>query len=104
MSSVSQRRLTHLGMDVHRDSISVAILEPDREAAEVDRIFNDEYSVRKLISRFPDARKLHACYEAGPSGYELHRLLSTLQVACDVVAPDRSRFRPLYGHARMQAR
>jgi transposase len=87
MPSVSHRPLIHLGMDVHRDSISVGILEPDREAPEVDRIFNDEYSVRRLINRFPDPGKLRACYEAGPTGYELHRLLARLNVACDVVAP-----------------
>ena len=29
MSSVSHRSLTHLGMDVHKDSISVGILRPD---------------------------------------------------------------------------
>jgi hypothetical protein len=28
-----------------------------------------------------------ACYEAGPTGYETHRLLGTLGVPCDVVAP-----------------
>jgi transposase len=87
MPSVSRHPPIHLGMDVHKDSISVAVLEPDREAAEVDRIFNDEYSVRRLIARFPDPRQLRSCYEAGPTGYDLHRLLATLGVACDVVAP-----------------
>ena len=87
MPSVSRRAVIHLGMDVHKDSISVAVLEPGREAAEVDKIFNDEYSVRRLIARFPVPRNLRACYEAGPTGYDLHRLLATLGVPCDVVAP-----------------
>ena len=30
---------------------------------------------------------LAACYEAGPGGYELCRLLASAGVACDVVAP-----------------
>ncbi len=54
----------------------------------VDRIFNDEASVRRLVGRFPESR-ITACYEAGPGGYELHRLLSSTGVACDVVAPSR---------------
>jgi transposase len=87
MPSVSRRGVTHLGLDVHKDSISVAVLEPDREAAEIDKIFNDEYSIRHLIARFPDPRRLQACYEAGPTGYDLHRLLTSLDVCCDVVAP-----------------
>jgi transposase len=29
-----------------------------------------------LISRFADRSRLRVCYEAGPTGFELHRLLS----------------------------
>src|SRR5207302_3474684 len=76
-----------LGLDVHKDSISVAILTPRQDAPTVERIFHDEPSVRRLIARFPDPRQLNACYEAGPTGYELHRLLQTLGVHCDVAAP-----------------
>jgi transposase len=86
VSSLSQRSLTHLGMDVHKDSISVGILRPD-DTLDVERIFNDEESVRRLIGRFPDPRTLSACYEAGPTGYEIHRLLARLGVPCEVVAP-----------------
>ena len=48
---------------------------------------NDEESVRRLIGRLGDRRLLAVCYEAGPSGYELHRLLSSMGVACEVIAP-----------------
>ena len=30
---------------------------------------------------------LRSCYEAGPGGYDLYRLLTSMGVACDVVAP-----------------
>ena len=42
MASISHRGFTHLGMDVSKDSISVAVLDPDRDDAPVDRIFNDD--------------------------------------------------------------
>ena len=45
MSSVSHRSLTHLGMDVHKDSISIGILRPD-DSMDVERIFHHEESVR----------------------------------------------------------
>jgi len=77
----------HLGMDVHKDSISVGILNAGHESADVEKIFNDEESVRRLVARFPKPRLLRACYEAGPTGYDLHRLLGSLGVRCDVVAP-----------------
>ena len=86
MSSLSQRSLTHLGMDVHKDSISIGILRPD-DSMDVERIFHDEDSVRRFIARMGEPRQLVACYEAGPTGYELHRLLQRLQVPCHVVAP-----------------
>jgi hypothetical protein len=48
----------HLGLDVHKDSISVAILHPDGEALDVERIFHDETSVRRLIARFAEPSRL----------------------------------------------
>jgi hypothetical protein len=44
----------------------------------VDRIFHDEPSVRRLIASFPDRPRLRVCYEAGPTGYELARLLASM--------------------------
>ena len=82
------RGLTFLGLDVHRDTISVAVLGPGREEAPtVDRIANDEPSIRRLVGRFGDPRRLRACYEAGPTGYELARLLHRMDVRCQVIAP-----------------
>src|SRR3954463_11967944 len=87
MSSVTQSGLIHLGLDVHKDSISVAVLPWGQDTAEVDKIFHDEPSVRRLVARFDDPDRLRVCYEAGPTGYELQRLLARLRVHCDVVAP-----------------
>lgn len=41
MSSIAHRGFVHLGMDVAKDSIAVAVLPPDRDVAEVDKIFHD---------------------------------------------------------------
>jgi transposase len=79
--------LIHLGMDVSVNSIVVGVLHPGEEMPVVDRVVNDEESIRRLIGRFADRRVLSACYEAGPGGYELYRLLSSMGVACEVVAP-----------------
>jgi transposase len=87
VSSLAHRGFVHLGMDVSKDSISVATLESHRDHAVVDKIFHDEVSVRRLVRRFRNPTKVWACYEAGPTGYELYRLLVSLGVRCDVVAP-----------------
>ncbi len=87
MSSIAHRGFVHLGMDVSKDSIAVAVLPPDRDTAEVDKIFHDSDSVRRLIKRLGKPKEIWACYEAGPTGYDLQRLLASMGVRCDVVAP-----------------
>jgi transposase len=78
VSSLSHLAPIHLGLDVHKDTISPAILAPDRDGPDVERIAHDEASIRRLVGRFADPRILRACYEAGPTGYELARLLDSL--------------------------
>jgi len=51
VSSIAHRGFVHLGMDVSKDSIAVAVLSPDRDTAEVDKIFHDGDSVRRLVKR-----------------------------------------------------
>jgi transposase len=77
----------HLGMDVSKDKIAVGILRWEQQVPDVEVIFNDESSVRRLVGRFDDPRQLRSCYEAGPTGFGLHRLLTSMGVSCDVVAP-----------------
>jgi transposase len=90
VASVSQLAPIHLGLDVHKDTISVGVLLPDPQVPEVDRITritHDEASVRRLVARFPDRARLRACDEAGPTGFELARLLHHVHVRCEVTAP-----------------
>lgn len=77
----------YVGMDTSKNTIAVAILMPGEEIPVFDRIWNDEGNVRHLIGRLGDPAALRCCYEAGPGGFELHRLLTSMGVACVVVAP-----------------
>ncbi len=77
----------HLGMDTSKDKIAVGVLGWEEQVPDVEVISNDEPSVRRLIGRFGDPGGLRACYEAGPTGFGLHRLLTSMGVACQVVAP-----------------
>jgi transposase len=74
-------------LDVHKNTISVGVLDPGDEVPRVDKISSDPDAVRHLIARFADRSRLRACYEAGPTGYELARQLQELGVACQVIAP-----------------
>lgn len=78
-----------LGLDVHADTIAVAIAEGGRdgEVRSLGLIRNREDAVRKLIKQLGDTKSLRACYEAGPTGYALYWQLVELGVACEVIAP-----------------
>jgi transposase len=76
-----------IGLDVHQETISVAIAELDGEVQEFGRIRNQPSDVAKLMHRLGTPNKLFCCYEAGPCGYALYRQLQELHISCVVVAP-----------------
>lgn len=75
-----------VGLDVHADTISVAVAEQSGVRS-VGVIPNRPEAIRKLIRKLGPAKDLKVCYEAGPTGYVLYWRLAELGVACDVVAP-----------------
>jgi transposase len=86
---VAMTNTTYVGLDAHKDSIYVAMLQPGRKAPVEWRIANGTNAARKLARqlRRQAEGELHACYEAGPCGYALQRELESEQVRCDVIAP-----------------
>ncbi len=78
-----------VALDIHRDSITVAIADPYRtEPRLYGTIASTGEAVAKLAGTLADAStQLRFCYEAGPCGYGVYRLLTALGHACMVVAP-----------------
>lgn len=76
-----------LAMDVHKNTISTGVLKPGSTQVLIDKISTDDESIRRLITRFDDPGRVWACYEAGPTGYELARVLRAAGMACEVIAP-----------------
>ena len=80
-------KVRFLGLDVHAETIAVAVAEPDGEVRSLGTIANREESIRKLVKKLGPPEHLRACYEAGPTGYVLYWQLTQLGVECAVVAP-----------------
>ena len=73
--------------DVHKLSIVAATLPSVGGKPELSRIETTEKAIRRFIDRLGGPQGLALCYEAGPGGFALWRLLTSIGVACDVVAP-----------------
>lgn len=80
-----------IGLDVHKESISVSIAPSDstevRHYGQIGGALEDmDRLVKKLQAAHPGV-ELRFCYEAGPTGYPLCRHLRKKGFVCEVVAP-----------------
>ena len=87
----------YVGLDVHKDTIAVAIAKPGRgEAWSYGVIDNSEASVKRLLDKLAAKfdGSLAFCYEAGPCGYGLYRRIIASGHRCLVAAPSLMPRRP----------
>ena len=83
-----RKNLRFVGLDVHKDSISVAVAESGREPARLlETVPAEEWLLLKVLDRLGPKSRLRVCYEAGPTGYGLARQLNEQGICCVVVAP-----------------
>jgi len=75
-----------LGIDVHADSYRV-VRQLDHATPQPAQKFTPEKFLEFAASQLKLAREVHACYEAGPFGYSLHRQLLALGIRNVVVRP-----------------
>ena len=94
----------YVGMDVHKDSVMVAVLPAAApQPIAVDRLPNDGAVLRRFLARLArDGTIVRACYEASGAGYVLQRAIEAWGHTCIVVAPSMTPQRP--GHQRKHDR
>ena len=77
-----------VGLDVHKDSIAVAVAETGRAPARlVGSIAHDVAKLLKVLARYGEASTVQVVYEAGPTGYGLQRAVARRGYCCQVIAP-----------------
>src|SRR5271155_3086356 len=87
---VLDKAITYVGLDVHKDTIAVALAEAGvrGDVREYGKVANTPAAVKAFatkLSRVGNA--LRFCYEAGPCGYGIQRQLTLAGHDCVVVAP-----------------
>ena len=79
-----------VGIDVSklRNANAVADGERGGEVRYLGEVDASAESMRRIVKRLAGRHeRVHFCYEAGPTGYGLHRLITELGHSCMVVAP-----------------
>jgi transposase len=76
-----------VGLDVHADTIAVAVAEPTGQVHALGIIKNTPTAVAALVKKLAaHGAPLACCYETGPTGYVLYWQLTRLGLHCDVIA------------------
>ncbi len=77
----------YVGLDVHLNSITAAVLEGDVQVPQVITLSGDLMQTRRLFRRLAKKGPVRACYEASGAGFVLQRVLSKDGFHCEVIAP-----------------
>ena len=87
-SSTLAPSIIYLGLDVHKDSVTIAVLPADATApTRIDKYPNDFAKLRRVFERQAKDGEIRACYEASGAGYVLQRAMQGWGYHCDVIAP-----------------
>ncbi len=80
--------IIYLGMDVHKESITIAVLpEGAKTPTRLDRLPNDLPKLKKWLDRIARDGEIRACYEASGAGYVIHRAMKEWGYSSEVIAP-----------------
>lgn len=91
LSGQAEAFVAYVGLDVHKETVAVAIAECGRGQVEsCGEIANTPVKVARLIERLSvryGGERVLFVYEAGPCGYTLYHQVVASGHACEVVAP-----------------
>lgn len=83
------RSIIYVGMDVHKETIAIAVLRDNNRNIEFEKTLrNEPGKIKKFFKGLKEKEEnIISCYEAGPTGYTLYRLLEDMEIPCIIAAP-----------------
>jgi len=83
------RSIVYVGMDVHKETIAIAVFRDNARNVEFERtIKNEPGKIKKFFNKLKEkGESILSCYEAGPTGFALYRILEEMDITCYVAAP-----------------
>ena len=84
------KKLNYIGLDVHKKNIVMGESRKSGEAQITGEFLNTDSGVKKLLTKLnklSEEFEVKICYEAGPCGYALKRILDAKGYSCEIIAP-----------------
>ena len=84
------KQINYIGLDVHKKNIVMGESHKSGEAQITGEFLNTESGIKKFLTRLnklSEEFELKICYEAGPCGYALKRILDSKGYSCEIIAP-----------------
>ncbi|MFN8718873.1 MAG: IS110 family transposase [Gemmatimonadaceae bacterium] len=87
-SSTVAAPIIYLGLDVHKNSVTIAVLPADAVApTRIDKYRNDFAKLRLVSERHAKEGSVRACYETSGAGNVLQRAIQGWGYHCEVISP-----------------
>lgn len=85
---MEERTKIFVGLDVHKESIAMAVADSARQATRlIGTLAHDLNKLLKKLQTLGEPSLVHVVYEAGPTGYGLQRALAAHGYVCEIIAP-----------------
>jgi transposase len=87
---LAMKKLNYIGLDVHKKNIVMGESRNPGESQVTGEFLNTESGVKgflKKLNKLSEEYELKICYEAGPCGYALKRVLDAKGYSCEIIAP-----------------